>query len=93
MVQLGEGSGPKHNEMVGRGMSACYVFRVTFLAIKIEHIFFTKMPQVYETGKLVYFTKNNLEVCYKSCIEHHEVGMSDEAQTAILHNLVCHFDK
>jgi len=51
------------------------------------------LAQVYETGKLVSFTKNNLEVCYKSCIEHHEVGMVDEAQTAILHNLVCHFDK
>jgi len=52
-----------------------------------------RLAQVYETGKLVSFTKNNLEVCYKSCIEHHEVGMVDEAQTAILHNLVCHFDK
>ena len=51
------------------------------------------VEQVYCTGKLVSFTKNNLEVCYKSCIEHHEVGMEDEAQTAILHNLVCHFDK
>ena len=64
-----------------------------FSQLKLSTFFFTKMLQVYETGKLVSFTKNNLEVCYKSCIEHHEVGMSDEAQTAILHNLVCHFDK
>ena len=51
------------------------------------------VSQVYSTGKLVSFSKNNLEVCYKSMVEHHEVGLDDEAQTVILHNLVCHFEK
>ena len=64
-----------------------------FSQLKLSTIFSMHVAQVYETGKLVSFTKNNLEVCYKSCIEHREVGMTDEAQTAILHNLVCHFDK
>ena len=43
------------------------------------------VAQVYCTGKLVSFTKNNLEVCYKSCIEHHEVGIDD----AISRIMVC----
>jgi len=34
-----------------------------------------------------------MEVCYKTVIQHHQVGLEDEAQTAMLHNLVCHFEK
>ena len=39
-MQFREGSGPKHYEMVGRGMSACYVIRVTFLAMSTDQNFF-----------------------------------------------------
>ena len=49
--------------------------------------------QVYKTGKLVSFSKNAMEVCYKTVVQHHQVGLEDEAQTAMLHNIVCHFEK
>ena len=49
--------------------------------------------QVYKTGKLVSFSKNAMEVCYMTVVQHHQVGLEDEAQTAMLHNIVCHFEK
>ena len=54
---------------------------------------FLCLVQVYATGKLISFTKNALEVCYKLVVQHHHVGLRDEAQTAMLHNILCHFDK
>lgn len=32
-------------------------------------------------------------MCYKSVVQHHEVGLIDEVQLAILHNLTCHFER
>ena len=40
--------------------------------------------QVYKTGKLVSFSKNAMEVCYKTVVQQHQVGLEDEAQTAVL---------
>ena len=49
--------------------------------------------QVFSTGKLISFTKNNLEVCVKQVVDHHHVGLRDDVQGATLQNLACHFDK
>ena len=49
--------------------------------------------QVYSTGKLISFSKNAIEVCYKLVVQHHQVGLRDDAQSAMLHNILCHFDK
>ena len=49
--------------------------------------------KVFSTGKLISFTKNNLEVCVKQVVDHHHVGLRDDVQGATLQNLACHFDK
>ena len=52
------------------------------------------LKQVFQTGRMVVFTKSQIEACTKTILfKNVKIGLQSDAQIAMLSNLVSFFDK
>ena len=85
--------GPGNNGLVGQGKQAYHTCLENFVAHSKGVLLLIFGVQVFQTGKLIVFNKNCLEIATKTTLfKSYQAGLDGENQVAMLSNLVAFFD-